>query len=87
MKITRTKKFEKAYAKLSEKKKKAVDAAISIFYENPQNITLKNHRLHGEKEGLRAISAGGDLRIIFLEKDGYIEVLMLHVGTHNQVYD
>lgn len=36
--------------------------------------------------GKRAISVMGDMRIIFEEFNDYTLVLMLDVGTHNQVY-
>jgi mRNA-degrading endonuclease YafQ of YafQ-DinJ toxin-antitoxin module len=35
---------------------------------------------------LRAISAGGDLRIIFMEENNYEVIHLIRIGTHNQVY-
>ena len=86
MKIIYSKKFDKAFAKLELKKQEKIINTIDTFQKNPTNIILKNHKLSGNKKGLRAISAGGDLRIIFIEENGYTQILMIHVGSHNQVY-
>ncbi len=86
MEIIYSKKFDKAFSKLEKKKQEKVFEAIQLFQKNPRNIALKNHKLSGNKKGLRAISAGGDLRIIFIEENSYTKVLMLHTGSHSQVY-
>ena len=82
----RHKKFRKAYLKLPAKKRQKIDETILKFQRNPFDETLKNHALKGEFAGCRSISAGGDLRIIFREFEGYVVVVFLHVGTHSQVY-
>ncbi len=86
MEIIYSKKFDKSFEKLEVKKQEKVTHAISVFQDNPRNISLKNHKLSGNKKGLRAISVGGDLRILFLEENDYTRVLMLQTGSHNQVY-
>ena len=86
MRIQRKKSFLKMYEKLSAKKKEKVNETILKFQRNPFDETLKNHALKGEFAGCRSISAGGDLRIIFREFEGYVVVVFLHVGTHSQVY-
>jgi len=47
---------------------------------------LKNHALAGKLRGLRAISAGYDLRIVYEEEGGHATVLLLNTGTHDEVY-
>ncbi len=37
-------------------------------------------------KGLRAFSAGYDLRIIYRDEGGFITITLLDVGSHNQVY-
>jgi mRNA-degrading endonuclease YafQ of YafQ-DinJ toxin-antitoxin module len=86
MNIRYHKNFEKHYKKLQKADKEKVLMAISRFDKNPFNPMLKNHPLHGAAEGKRAFSAGSNLRIIFEEYENYMFVLMLDVGTHNQVY-
>ena len=86
MRLDFDKKFTKSYDKLLAKKQQKVDEAILKFQKNPFDKTLKNHALKGEFAGCRSISAGGDLRIIFREFEGYVVVVFLHVGTHSQVY-
>jgi mRNA-degrading endonuclease YafQ of YafQ-DinJ toxin-antitoxin module len=59
---------------------------LCIFQENPLSPQLKNHVLKWDKNGLRAISAGFDLRILYREEWGHAIVFLIKTGTHNQVY-
>lgn len=86
MQIRFHKNFEKRFRKFPEKIKKKIRDSLEKFSKNPLNPLLKNHPLFGKLEGKSAFSASGDLRIIFEEYDNYILVIMLDVGTHNQVY-
>lgn len=86
MKIRFHKNFEKKFKKLPPELKKKTVSAIEIFMKNPTDPTLRNHQLKGLMKGKRAFSVTGDVRIIFEEIDGYVLVIMLDVGTHNQVY-
>ena len=86
MNIRYHKNFEKHYKKLQRQDKEKVLQAISKFSKDPFNSTLRNHPLHGIVEGKRSFSAANDLRIIFEEYDNHVLVIMLDVGTHNQVY-
>ncbi len=86
MQINYTKKFQKAFLKLDNKHRAKVLNIIQIFQENPLSQILRNHPLKGSMLGQSAISVTGDLRIIFEEHQEYTLVLMLDLGTHNQVY-
>lgn len=90
MKIVFKKSFTKQYQKLRQGEKNRINAALKIFSQNPFEPVLANHPLKkGGKikiNNLRAIAAGGDLRLIFRELDGYMEVIFIDVGSHNQVY-
>lgn len=86
MKVLFSKRMAKQYAKLSLKDRKRVDDAIALFRQDPFAASLYNHPLKGSQKDRRAISAGFDLRIVFKEQDNYMLVLMLAVGTHEEVY-
>ena len=86
MEIRYHKHFTKAFLKLSPKIRKKVKETIDVFQNNPHHPQLDNHALHGKDQGKQAISAGGDLRIVFEEDGNYEIVTLLRVGTHNQVY-
>lgn len=86
MQLLRHKQFRKQYEKLSKHQQVLVDAAIMRFVANPMDPKLRNHKLKGAYSTLRSIDAAFDLRILFLEKDNYIVVTLLQVGTHNQIY-
>ncbi len=84
--IGRTRKFVKKYKKLNKYQRNQVDEAFELFKVHPRHPKLRNHSLSGKLKGLRSISAAFNLRLIFQEKNDYIEVIFLNVGTHNQVY-
>ena len=86
MKIIYEKSYIKSLKKLTAIQLNRVDKALLAFEEDPFSEKLHNHALHGRLRGHRAISAGFDLRIIFIELKGYLIVSMVSVGTHNQVY-
>ena len=86
MQIQYHKQFEKRFAKLQPQIKKKVIVTIQQFAKNPFDSRLRNHALTGRLAGQRAISVMGDMRIIFEEHHNYFLVIMLDVGTHNQVY-
>jgi len=86
MKIAHHHKFNKSYAKLDAKHQVKVDAALETFQANPKASVLDNHPLKGDLAGKRAIRVTGDLRIVFEEFEDYAMVLLVDVGSHNQVY-
>lgn len=86
MRINYSKKFQKAFLRLDKVRREKVLQAIQIFQLDPFHKTLRNHVLKGHLSGKRAISVAFDVRIIFEEHGDYTLVLMLDVGTHNQVY-
>lgn len=86
MKIERHKNFKKQYQKLPIKHRMRVDSALVMFMENPMHPLLRNHLLTGKLKGLRSISVGFDLRIVFQERDNFVYVLLIAVGSHAQVY-
>lgn len=84
--INFSKNFDKAYGRLPLKIKHKVDLSLVNFRRNPRDALLRNHALKGSMTGKRAISVTGDVRIVFEEYENYVLVIMLDVGTHNQVY-
>lgn len=86
MNVVFKKSFTKEYRDLFYRQKERVDAVILLFREDPYHPTLKNHPLHGELRGMRAISAGGDLRLVFYEETNHEKAVFLRVGSHKQVY-
>ena len=86
MEIQYHKDFLKRFEKLDEKHKNKVVKTIERFSKNPLEQSLKNHQLKGALRHFRAISVTGNMRIIFEQFDNYTLVVMLDVGTHNQVY-
>lgn len=86
MEILTHRSFEKAYAKLDSRQRNLVNRAITLFMEDRSNPALRDHPLKGKLAGLRSFSASWDLRVIYREEDGFVIVILIDVGTHNQVY-
>lgn len=87
MKIVFSKRYLKSLKKLPVELKERVYKAITEFSNDPHNPRLRNHKLQGKLDGKRAFSITGDVRIIFEEFDGYVLVIFLDIGKHNQVYE
>lgn len=85
LEIKYSKNFYKQYHKLDEKIKIKVIERVRLLSQDEFNHILNNHKLKGEYEGCRSISVSGDIRIIYI-KEGLQLLLLLHVGTHSQLY-
>lgn len=86
MRVEYHKSFTKKFRKLNRKTQDKVTDVVNIFRHDPHDPSLRNHALKGSMLGKRAFSVTGDLRVVFEEIDDYVLVIMLDVGTHNQVY-
>lgn len=86
--ITRHKFFVKHFKTRILQNKKLVDRfqkRLAIFINNPQETILKDHQLKGDMRKYRAFWIKGDLRVSY-KRIGKNEVMLMDVGTHNQVY-
>lgn len=86
MQLFRHKNFKKQYRKLNSEQQSLVDEAVLLFYKNPFDPKLRNHPLKGKYKDCNSIDAAFDLRIIFKQEKDYIVVILLKVGSHNQLY-
>ncbi|MBI5620956.1 type II toxin-antitoxin system mRNA interferase toxin, RelE/StbE family [Candidatus Gottesmanbacteria bacterium] len=88
MTIERHPNFKRTYKKRIATDAKLVKKTrnrIQIFMDNPKHPLLRDHALKGGKEGLRAFSVTGDIRITY-RRTNENEAEFLDIGTHNQVY-
>ena len=81
-----TKKWLKAYKRLSPAQQVKIDLAILGFGKDRTQANLADHALKGHMKGLRSFSAAWDPRSIYREEGGFITIVVLDAGTHNQVY-
>jgi addiction module RelE/StbE family toxin len=86
MELIFTKPFRKAMSKLTMRQRGAVGKALEKYQADRADPTLHDHPLMGKMKSLRAFSAGHDLRVIYREEGGFITIILLDAGTHNQVY-
>ena len=81
--------FKRAY-----KKRVALDAslkerfwdALELFVADPFGTALRTHKLTGKLGRCWAFSVDHDHRVVFLFLKGHSRVLLIDIGTHEEVY-
>ena len=78
----------KSVLKKSPQRSADLGSALELLAADCFHPRLKTHKLKGELEGSWACSAGYDLRVVFkfVEYEGAEAILLLTVGTHEEVY-
>lgn len=89
--LIRSPSFVRAAQRLLKKQPLAAAAfhlALALLAEDAFHPQLRTHKLKGKIKGSWACAAGYDLRIVFdfLQHEGSEAVLLLTVGTHEEVY-
>jgi mRNA-degrading endonuclease YafQ of YafQ-DinJ toxin-antitoxin module len=66
----------------------SVRSTLTILEADPFDPRLRTHKLKGDLSGTWACSGGYDLRIVFefVQRDGAEAILLLSMGTHDEVY-
>lgn len=80
--------FKKAYRKNVASNKglvKRAEERLLLFQKDPTNTVLKDHQLKGARRRFRSFSITGDIRIVYLPISKS-HVILIDIGTHNQVY-
>ncbi len=80
--------FLKSYTKRVRQNRKLdrqYTQRVELFRTSPTNPMLHDHALSGNKQGLRAFSVTGDVRVIY-RYETTDTVIFLDIGTHTQVY-
>jgi len=80
--------FNKQRKEAPSEVKKSLIEIITLFFENPDHPSLRNHALKEKYAGYRSIDITGDWRAIFREiKIGKRHVFIFHLlGTHKKLY-
>ncbi len=85
MEIEYTRRFERAYEKLSDDVKRRAKFADSIFRTDPFDVRLRAHKLHGKLAGFWSLRVDVRHRIIFHFLDNGLALFHM-IGSH-PVYD
>lgn len=66
----------------------AIEAALEQLSADAMHPSLRTHKLRGPLAGCWACSIGYDLRVVFefIQHQGAEAILLLALGTHDQVY-
>lgn len=83
--------FVRAARRFTRKHPRAGDAireTLSLLTEDAFNPRLRTRKLKGNLQDCWASSAGQDLRVVFefVEQGGNEAILLLSIGTHDEVY-
>ncbi|MEK7168540.1 MAG: type II toxin-antitoxin system mRNA interferase toxin, RelE/StbE family [Patescibacteria group bacterium] len=68
------------YPKLELQFKKQLNKLIT----NPNNPTLRDHKLIGKRKNFRSFSVTGDIRVVYIIVEN--NIWLYDIGSHNQVY-
>ena len=92
-KIVVSSKFKRAFRKFAHRNRQLqarIERAIAKLSDDIFNSSLGTHRLEGKLSGLFSCSCGYDCRIVFAietdEESGETFIVLLDVGTHDEVY-
>lgn len=85
MRITTTKKFDKRFKRQSAKIREGFSKRIEIFIKNPNDPTLKIHKLSGKLKNLWSFNLSGDLRVVFDNSQRGI-IILVDIGSHSELY-
>ena len=66
----------------------SIEETLDQLSADASHPLLRTHKLQGTLAGSWACSAGSDLRVVFeyVEHEGSEAILLLALGTHDQVY-
>lgn len=81
--------FKRAYKKRISQDRKMKERfwdALELFVADPFATELKTHALTGKLQGHHAFSVDSDCRVVFLFIKGHSQVLLIDIGTHDEVY-
>ncbi|AKG23020.1 type II toxin-antitoxin system RelE/ParE family toxin [Calothrix sp. 336/3] len=91
--IVLSKKFKKSFRKFARRNadlQARIEETIVAMENDVFSISLGTHKLEGKLSGLLSCSCGYDCRIVFCletdDKTGEEVILLLDVGTHDDVY-
>lgn len=88
MKIQFSKQFLRKYKKAVVRIRHSIDKQINLFRKNPAELSLNNHALTKDYEGMRSIDITADYRAIFEEFNEGNEAIAYFIifGTHEELY-
>lgn len=83
--------FLRAFKKVTKHNlllKEKITATLETMVENPYDVKLRTHKLHGNLMNLLSASIDYDFRIIFSirEINDVPSIILIDIGTHDEVY-
>ena len=83
--------FKRAFKTIIKRKpeiKAKIEERLRLLIKDPYNPILRTHKLKGKLSDAWACSVEYDCRIIFsiVENEGTEEIILIDIGTHDEVY-
>lgn len=79
-----SKKFDKQFAKLSQKTQEQFYKRLRLLKIDPFNPVLNNHCVHYPYEGCQSINITGNIRALYEASNS--TALFVCIGTHSELY-
>jgi len=93
MKLVWSQTFIRTYKKRTRRHRELqerVKKTIELLAQDPMNPRLRSHKLKGELENVWACTIDYDNRLLFEiirnDQTGEMEIFLLTLGTHDEVY-
>ena len=88
MKYQLSGKFCRKYKKKNVRIRKAIDEALRKFSKNAFDLSLRNHGLERELQGLRSIDINADYRAIYeeIQEENGSFAYFDNFGTHEELF-
>ena len=80
--------FRRKYKKQNVRVRKAIDEALGKFFKNESDLSLHNHGLERESQGLRSIDLNADYRAIYeeVQEEKGSFAYFDNFGTHKELF-
>lgn len=81
--------FARTVRKLTRRNRSLRDAfaaTLALLEQDPRHPHLKLHQLHGTLEGLSAVSVTYRVRLVVVLREHEHAVILVDIGTHDDVY-
>lgn len=84
--VAYSKNFKKSLKKKDKFIQEKTRERIRLLREDPSNILLNNHKLHGEYSGCNSINITGNFRAVFKYLNEN-QIVFVDIGTHPELYE
>lgn len=89
MEIAYSTSFKRAFKRKTKQRQELQDKffhCLNLFLENPFHHQLKTHKLTGNLKKYWSFSIEYDVRVVFAFAEDQTKVILIDIGSHDEVY-